>query len=90
MPAVSQDKRLCTSLAQASEHEWQPMHRSMRGVVKIFLEGCFLVEGCFLLGIIILQLCHRPQDRLTHRDASRVLPWCSIPLWEAHPLPRGE
>ncbi len=39
MPAVSQDKRLCTSRAQASEQEWQPMHRSMRGVVKIFIKG---------------------------------------------------
>jgi hypothetical protein len=37
MPAVSQDRRLCTSLAQASEQEWQPMQRSILGAVRIFM-----------------------------------------------------
>jgi hypothetical protein len=37
MPAVSQESRLCTIRAQAREHEWQPMQRSMRGVVRIFM-----------------------------------------------------
>ena len=36
IPAVSQDRRLWTCLAQAREQEWHPMHRSMRGVVRIF------------------------------------------------------
>jgi len=34
---VSQDRRLCTSRAQASEHEWHPMQRSILGVVRIFM-----------------------------------------------------
>src|SRR5574340_1424256 len=37
IPAVSQDRRLCTSRAQASEQEWHPMQRSIRGVVRIFM-----------------------------------------------------
>src|SRR5208283_4377630 len=37
IPAVSQDRRLCTSRAQAREHEWQPIHRSILGAVKIFM-----------------------------------------------------
>src|SRR5512143_4315296 len=37
IPAVSQESRLCTSRAQASEHEWHPMQRSIRGVVRIFM-----------------------------------------------------
>jgi len=36
IPAVSQEIFLWTSLAQASAQEWQPMHRSMWGVVRIF------------------------------------------------------
>ena len=31
IPAVSQDRRSCTSRAQAREQEWQPMQRSMPG-----------------------------------------------------------
>jgi len=37
MPAVSHDRFLCTSLAQAREQEWQPIQRSILGVVKIFM-----------------------------------------------------
>ena len=37
MPAVSQESCLCTIRLQASEQEWQPMQRSMRGVVRIFM-----------------------------------------------------
>jgi hypothetical protein len=37
MPAVCHDIFLCTSLAQASEQEWQPMQRSILGVVSIFI-----------------------------------------------------
>jgi len=37
IPAVSQESRLCTIRLQAREHEWQPMQRSMRGVVRIFM-----------------------------------------------------
>jgi hypothetical protein len=37
MPAVSHDRFLCTSLAQAREQEWQPIQRSILGVVKIFI-----------------------------------------------------
>jgi hypothetical protein len=37
MPAVSQESRLCTRRAQASEQEWQPMHRFILGVVNIFI-----------------------------------------------------
>jgi hypothetical protein len=39
MPAVCHDIFLCTSLAQASEQEWQPMQRSILGVVSIFIYG---------------------------------------------------
>jgi hypothetical protein len=35
IPAVSQESLLCTKRAQANEQAWQPMHRSMRGVVRI-------------------------------------------------------
>src|SRR5512143_4072364 len=41
MPAVSQESRLCTIRAQAREQEWQPMQRSMRGVVRIFMTASF-------------------------------------------------
>jgi hypothetical protein len=37
IPAVSQDSFLCTRRAQASEQEWQPMQRSILGVVRIFI-----------------------------------------------------
>ena len=37
MPAVNHDRFPCTSLAQAREQEWQPMHRSILGVVSIFM-----------------------------------------------------
>jgi hypothetical protein len=37
MPAVSQDNRLCTRRAQAREQEWQPIQRSILGVIKIFM-----------------------------------------------------
>ncbi len=37
IPAVSQERFLWTSLAQASEQEWQPMQRSILGVVRIFM-----------------------------------------------------
>jgi len=36
IPAVSQDRRLCTIRAQASEQEWHPMQRSILGVGRIF------------------------------------------------------
>jgi hypothetical protein len=36
IPAVSQDNRLFTNRAQAKEQAWQPMHRSILGVVSIF------------------------------------------------------
>jgi hypothetical protein len=39
MPAVLQDRLWCTSRAHASEQEWQPMQRSMRGAVRIFKAG---------------------------------------------------
>jgi hypothetical protein len=41
MPAVFHERFLCTRRAQASEQEWQPMQRSMRGVVRIFKAGSF-------------------------------------------------
>jgi hypothetical protein len=41
IPAVSQESRLCTRRAQASEQEWHPMQRSIRGVVNIFMTGSF-------------------------------------------------
>jgi hypothetical protein len=48
MPAVFQDRFWCTSRAQASEQEWQPMQRSMRGAVKIFIESTFVSSlNCF-------------------------------------------
>jgi hypothetical protein len=37
IPAVSQERRLCNCRAHASEQEWQPMHRSINGVVNIFI-----------------------------------------------------
>src|SRR5512139_3528917 len=37
IPAVSQERRLCTIRAQAREQEWQPMQRSILGVVRIFI-----------------------------------------------------
>jgi hypothetical protein len=37
MPAVSQESRLWIRRAQASEQEWQPMHLSIRGAVRIFM-----------------------------------------------------
>jgi hypothetical protein len=37
MPAVDQEMRWWTRRAQASEHEWQPMQRSMRGARRIFM-----------------------------------------------------
>jgi hypothetical protein len=50
MPAVFQDKFRCTSRAQASEQEWQPMQRSILGAVRIFKEGSYqfrmLDTGC--------------------------------------------
>jgi hypothetical protein len=57
IPAVSQDRRLCTSRAQAREHEWQPIHRSILGAVKIFMAHSYLQKGyygivetvCFIL-----------------------------------------
>jgi hypothetical protein len=39
MPAVFQDRFLCTRRAQASEQEWQPIQRSMRGAVRVFKAG---------------------------------------------------
>jgi hypothetical protein len=37
MPAASHESVLYTRRAQAKEHEWQPMQRSILGVVKIFM-----------------------------------------------------
>jgi hypothetical protein len=37
MPVVSQDRRLCTSRAHAKEQAWQPIQRSILGVVNIFM-----------------------------------------------------
>jgi hypothetical protein len=37
IPALSHDSVLCTSLAQANEHEWQPMQRSILGARSIFI-----------------------------------------------------
>jgi hypothetical protein len=37
MPAVSQGRRLCTSRAHAKEQAWQPIQRSILGVVNIFM-----------------------------------------------------
>jgi len=37
IPAVFQERRLCTSRAQAREQEWQPMHRSILGAVSLFM-----------------------------------------------------
>src|SRR5512135_374016 len=37
IPAVSQERRLWTSRAQASEQEWHPMQRSIFGAVRIFM-----------------------------------------------------
>jgi hypothetical protein len=42
MPAVSQERRLWTILAQASEQEWQPIQRSIREAVKIFTRSSML------------------------------------------------
>src|SRR5512137_803599 len=41
MPDVSHESRLWTIRAQAREQEWQPMQRSMRGVVRIFMIDSF-------------------------------------------------
>src|SRR5512136_1344250 len=41
IPALSQESCLCTRRAQAREQEWQPMHRSIRGVLKIFMPISF-------------------------------------------------
>jgi len=41
IPAVSQEIRLCTIRAQASEQEWQPIQRSIFGVVNIFMAISF-------------------------------------------------
>jgi len=38
MPAASHDSFLYTCRAQAREHELHPMHRSIRGVVSIFMK----------------------------------------------------
>jgi hypothetical protein len=46
MPAVCHDIFLCTSLAQASEQEWQPMQRSILGVVSIFIyDLCYVFKN---------------------------------------------
>jgi hypothetical protein len=37
MPAVSHDRFLCISLAHAREQEWQPIQRSILGVVNTFI-----------------------------------------------------
>src|SRR5271157_1221023 len=37
IPAVSHERFLCIRRAQAKEQEWQPMQRSILGVVKIFM-----------------------------------------------------
>jgi len=41
IPAVFHDSLLYTSLAQASEQEWQPMHRSIR-VARMTFMVCLL------------------------------------------------
>ena len=41
IPAVFQDRFLCTWRAHASEQEWQPMQRSMRGVVGFFMQASY-------------------------------------------------
>ncbi len=48
MPAVSHDRYLWTNRAQAREHEWQPMHLSIRGAVKIFMvdSHSFILGAC--------------------------------------------
>src|SRR5512146_756394 len=37
LPALSHESCLCTWRAQEREQEWQPMQRSIRGVVRIFI-----------------------------------------------------
>ena len=37
IPAVFHESSLCTSRAHAKEQEWQPMHRSIREAVKVFI-----------------------------------------------------
>jgi hypothetical protein len=37
IPAVFQERRLCTRRAQAKEQEWQPMHRSILSAISIFM-----------------------------------------------------
>ena len=49
IPAVSHERNLCTSRAQAREQEWQPMHLSIRGAVKIFMENPYLSSRTILL-----------------------------------------
>jgi hypothetical protein len=39
MPALSQERLLCTSLAQAREQVWQPMQRSILGAVRVFIRN---------------------------------------------------
>jgi len=41
IPAVSHERSLCTWRAQAREHEWHPMHLSIRGAVRIFINASF-------------------------------------------------
>lgn len=41
IPAVSHERSLCTWRAQAREHEWHPMHLSIRGAVRIFITASF-------------------------------------------------
>src|SRR5512143_1247720 len=55
IPAVSQESRLCTSRAQASEHEWHPMQRSILGVVRIFMVFTSFYLSCILE---IITFCH--------------------------------
>jgi len=44
IPAVSQESLLCTRRAQANEHEWQPMQRSILGAVRIFIEASPIIS----------------------------------------------
>jgi predicted naringenin-chalcone synthase len=39
IPAVFHDSNLCTNRAQAKEQEWQPMQRSIREAVNIFISS---------------------------------------------------
>jgi hypothetical protein len=48
IPAVSQERCLYTSRAQAREQEWQPMHRSIRGVLKIFIPNLLQERDGFI------------------------------------------